>query len=413
MEIKEPIFKAFPDEIILVNGSKKSLPAATPQVNGHIHTPHSYSAFSSIDLAFQMARYEGITVLGINDFYTTDGYEEFAELALKFKVFPLFNIEFMGLQSDLQNAGVRVNDPNNPGRTYLSGKGLAHPVIMGEQSAAMIHNLQMESNRQTYQMVEKLNVFFAKNGIDFHFNAEELHQKLAKGLFRERHLAQAIRMAVFEKEATPDGRKQWFDLIFSGKPMKSPLGRIASVENEIRSRLLKAGGAAFVPEDPSAFLSLEEIREIIIDSGGIPCYPLLLDDPQGNITEFESTPEKLMQELIRNHIYCIELIPSRNRFDALKEYVTYFNNNGFVVTFGTEHNTPLLEPLKVSCSGGYPLDDELLNINYEGAAIIAAHQYLIARGEAGYLSGRIAKIDQRQRFVTLGKAVIDYFRMLP
>jgi hypothetical protein len=44
------------------------------------------------------------------------------------------------------------------------------------------------------------------------------------------------------------------------------LSDIAAIENEIRGNLLKAGGAAFVPEDPKAFLTLEEVKEIIIDA---------------------------------------------------------------------------------------------------------------------------------------------------
>ena len=54
-----------------------------PDINGHIHTPHSFSAFSNIEQAFELAKTEGVSVLGINDFYTTDGYDEFAELAKK------------------------------------------------------------------------------------------------------------------------------------------------------------------------------------------------------------------------------------------------------------------------------------------------------------------------------------------
>ena len=120
-------------------------------VNGHFHTPYSFSAFSEIDQVLGMASKEGVQVLGINDFYTTDGYEEFASLAKKSKIYPLFNIEFMALQKDLQAEGVRVNDPNNPGRTYFSGKGLRYPLQINAEMLDRLFKVQEESNRQTAQ----------------------------------------------------------------------------------------------------------------------------------------------------------------------------------------------------------------------------------------------------------------------
>ena len=197
--------------------------------------------------------------------------------------------------------------------------------------------------------------------------------------------------------------------IFSGKEVKSALDNVAALENEIRGNLLKVGGPAFVPEDPKAFLSLEEVKEIIIDAGGIPCYPVLLDNPKGECTEYETDKEKLLKELVKNDVYSIELIPGRNDYHILKEFVSFFNQNGFVITFGTEHNTPQLDPITIGCRGGVPLDDELKQINFEGASVVAAHQYLIANGEEGYLSNGVAKIERKKEFIELGKAVIAKF----
>ncbi len=409
MAKEKSIFSAYPEPEVLLNEFRNTSLEKVPDINGHIHTPHSFSAFSDIEQAFQLAKKEGITVLGINDFYTTDGYNEFAELAQKHSIFPLFNIEFMALQNDLQEAGIRVNDPNNPGRTYFSGKGLRQPAKMSEVSFKKIRDLQEESNRQTYEMVKKLNTFFAENNIGIHFDPAEVQNRLAKNLFRERHIAQAIRIAVFEKEETDLGRAKLFNQIFRGKEIKSAIDDVAGLENEIRGNLLKAGGAAFVPEDPKAFLSLEEVIEIIIDAGGIPCYPVLLDFGNANFTDYEADKEKLMQELLKNEVYCIELIPARNDYRILKDFVDYFNKNGFVITFGTEHNTPKLDPLKVHGGSGTELDDELKRINFEGAAVIAAHQYLIANGKDGYLIGKKAKTDEKEYFIDLGKAVISKF----
>lgn len=409
MAAHKSIFAGFPEKKELLNWYKNQPKSEVPNINGHIHTPHSFSAFSSIEQAFQLAKSEDVSVLGINDFYTTDGYDEFAELAQQYNIFPLFNIEFMALQSDLQAAGVRVNDPSNPGRTYFSGKGLRQPAEMSKTSFKKVKELQAESNRQTFEMVGKLNSFFDEKGIDIHFDAAEVQNRLAKNLFRERHIAQAVRIAVFEKTKSEQERKELFTKLFSGKEPKSAMNNVAALENEIRGSLLKAGGAAFVPEDPKAFLSLEEVIEIIVDAGGIPCYPVLLDFGNGSFTDYEADRVALLETLKSKNVFSIELIPGRNNFNVLKEFVQYFNENGFVITFGTEHNTPQLDPMKISCGGGIDLDEELKQVNYEGTAVIAAHQYLIAKGEEGYLKNGIAKASDKAEFIELGKAVIAYF----
>lgn len=406
---KQSIFTGFPEKQDLLAKTDQQA-GSLPLVNGHFHTPYSFSAFTDIEQAFTLAEAEGVQVLGINDFYTTDGYDEFAALAVKYKIFPLFNIEFMALQKELQEAGIRVNDPANPGRTYLSGKGLSCPFKLTGESKKLLQRIQQESNVQTSQMIDQLNELLAEINASFSFSFEEMKARYAKNLLRERHIAKALRMAIDEKFKSEEEKKAFYGRLFSGKEVKSGLKDISALENEIRGNLLKAGGRAFVPEDPKAFLSLEQVNEIIIKAGGIPCYPVLLDDAKGHFTDYERNWVKLYEALTDKGIYSIELIPGRNTFAVLKDFVTYFRARHFLITFGTEHNTPQLDPMKVTCSGGVELDAELEQIGYEGACIIAAHQYLVARGEEGYLDaeGR-AKMKKYDAFAALGNAVIRHF----
>ena len=400
----------FPAPAALLEWQKQHGTGETVLVNGHFHTPYSFSAFNEIEQAMQMAQSEGVKVMGINDFYTTDGYAAFHELAVQYKIFPLFNIEFMALQKDLQAAGIRVNDPNNPGRTYFSGKGLRFPVSLDPKSQSQLEQLQTESNLQTAQMVEKLNELLAEIGSDIRFNFDELKATYAKNLLRERHIAKALRIAVYEKYASDEDRKDFFTKVFSGKEAKSSISDIAGLENEIRGNLLKAGGRAFVEETDKAFLSLEDVRSLIINAGGIPCYPVLLDNPKGEFTDFEGNKEQLYKTLTEKGVYSLELIPGRNSFNILKDFVKYFDSKNFVITFGTEHNTPQLDPVTVSCSNNVPLDDELKQIGYKGACVVAAHQYLVANRQEGFLNPEgIAKTEEIGSFAQLGQAVIEYF----
>ena len=267
------IFTSLPNEPELIKWASENADSKPLLGNGHFHTPFSFSAFTEIEQVFEMAHAEEVQILGINDFYTTDGYAEFTGLAKKYKIFPLYNIEFMALQKDEQANNIRVNDPNNPGRTYFSGKGLAFPFKLDEKYQALLEQVQEESNIQTAEMVTKLNALLTELEIDIRFTAEGMKARYARNMLRERHIAKALREAVYEKFSSDTERKEIFTKIFSGKEPKSNLDDFAGLENEIRGNLLKAGGKAFVAENDRAFLSLEDVRDLIINGGGIPCYP--------------------------------------------------------------------------------------------------------------------------------------------
>ena len=127
------------------------------EANGHIHTPYSFSAFSGMDTIFRMAREEKIALLGINDFYVSDGYNDFHKGCIANKIFPLFNIEFIGLLKEEQQKGIRINDPNNPGRIYFTGKGLDYPFHAGFFQKRELKKVIRESQLQIKAMISKLN----------------------------------------------------------------------------------------------------------------------------------------------------------------------------------------------------------------------------------------------------------------
>jgi hypothetical protein len=377
------------------------------KVNGHFHTPYSFSAFDDLNQVFKMAEEENVQVLGINDFYTTAGYDEFVRLCKKHKKFPLFNIEFMGLLYEEQEQGIRVNDPNNPGRTYFSGKGLDYPFSLEGVSLEKLNSVRKESDIQTKEMLAKASAHLQSLDAELFLNYGEILERYTMGLLRERHIAKVIRELVYRKYPKNSQRQIIFSRIFGGKNLNSNLEDTASVDNEIRSNILKSGGVAYVKEDPKAFLEISEIIRIILDAGGIPCYPVLLDDSKGNYTEYESDPETLHKKLSLLNVHSLELIPGRNKYSNLKRFVEFFDNKNYVITFGTEHNTPVMEPLTVRASDR-DMDEYLTGVSYEGACVIAAHQYLRSRGEKGYVDsdGMPAK---RQEFVLLGNEVIRNF----
>jgi len=380
------------------------------EANGHIHTPYSFSAFIALETAFKMAVEEKIAVLGINDFYVTDGYDAFHEGCVRNKIFPLFNIEFIGLLKAEQKNGIRINDPNNPGRIYFSGKGLDYPFQTGWIQKRQLRTVKKESQSQIKAMIKKLNKLIEQEKPGLKLSYAAIKKEYAHELVRERHIAKALRELVITSSRLEEEQLHFLESLYGGKKSKTGLSKPAALENEIRANLLKSGGAAFVEEEENSFLELNKIIKIIIKAGGIPCYPVLLDDPSGKCTEFESDPEKLYQSLKHLGIECIELIPGRNDYAILKQFVDFFHKKGFLITFGTEHNTPEMIPLTVTTRDSVPLDDSLKKIAYEGVCVIAAHQYLRADGRQGYvLPDGTHSVKQMRDLINLGQLVIEYF----
>ncbi len=399
----------FPDRSELLKWGEKSQTNKIYKVNCHIHTPYSFSAFTDIPQAFEMAVNEQIKVLAINDFFVADGYQEFYTNALKNRIFPEFSIEFIGLLKEEQDKGIKVNDPNNPGRTYFSGKGLDFPFSVSPENQAKLEQVITESQKQVREMLEKTNELLKKINAPFTFDFNILKNEFAKELVRERHIAKAIRVRMHEHFKNETEKKSFLIKLFNGKEQKADINNNTQLEEEIRGNLLKAGGVAFVPEDVEAFLPLKEIIDIIVDAGGIPCYPVLLDDRNGNYTGFEADQEKLANRLTELGVGCIELIPGRNKYNNLNRFVRYMDEKGFLINFGTEHNSPLMFPLTIVTSDE-KLDNHLERIAYDGACVVAAHQYLRTKGEEGFIDNHgLAKKQEKKEFVELGKAVIEKY----
>ncbi len=380
-----------------------------PLVNTHIHTPHSFSAFESTEQAANLARRENLRALGISDFNTVEGYKEFAQACSRNDIHPLYGIEFIALSQKDKIEGLRWNDPKNPGAMYFCGKALSHPVSFSEESSQTLSRLWDGTQEHIRRMIDKLNQILSDRGFEVSFTYEGIRDTYARKTVRERHLA----LALFKSFETTFGdsadrldayRKLFGDSGLSRMPDDSP-----SVQNEIRSRMFKAGRPAYVEEDESAFLPFETVRDIILDSGGIPCYPVLADDST-DLNEHERDVVRLADSLTEMNVHAVEFIPLRNSFDHLKSYVRHFREREFCITFGTEHNTPKLISMIPMARNDTPFDDELAETAFEGACVLAAHQSAVRQGREGFVSrdGALLRTGtQRDEFIKTGAASLE------
>ena len=85
---------------------------------------------------------------------------------------------------------------------------------------------------------------------------------------------------------------------------------------------------------------------------------------------------------------------------------------GLALTAGTEHNTLDLIAVEPFCRDG-DMPDDLRALFWEGACVVAAHQFLTLHGECGYVDGdgnpnpNYATADERiKAFAGIGAAVM-------
>jgi hypothetical protein len=258
-------------------------------------------------------------------------------------------------------------------------------------------------------MCAKMNELLDKIDAGFRLDFETIRSGITKGMVRERHLAKALRQAIETRLNSVEEKKAFYFRLFGGKELASQLDAPAAIENELRNNLLKAGGPAFIPEPAEAFLDSEMVCRMILNQGGIPTYPFLADDINGNFTHFEESKEEAAKILKARNIWSVEFITTRNDLAVLEDYVGYLNGEGFVITLGSEHNTPAMEPIELFARKKTELSPMLKEISYRGACIVAAHQYLSATTGEGYLdkNGK-PKSSECENFITLGQALIEY-----
>ncbi len=380
----------------------------TGKCNAHIHLPPNFSAFETPDQAIELARRDAIDVLGVSNYYDYSVYGEFARLACNAGIFPIYGIEILAMQEDLRAAEVKVNDPGNPGKTYLCGKGITRfsPDVMTPQAAHLLAQIRGSDSRRMAQMIARLARIFAERGVATGLDHEAVIERVVRRhgsprdsvYLQERHAAQAFQERLFE--LVPDQRRA--EMLSKVLGVPSSCDSPVKVQNDIRSHLMKAGKPAFVDE---TYVTFEDAVTLVRELGGIPCYPVLADGAQP-ICGFEQTPQKLTANLKARNIHAVEFIPVRNTPEVLSQYVTVLRDAGLIVTAGTEHNTLELIPIEPTCVNGASIPDPAAAIFREGACVVAAHQYLTLRGERGY-TGEPGQIDE---YASLGSAVIHAYR---
>lgn len=394
-------------------GTLTPLPA-----NTHIHLPPNFSAFQSVHQVIQIAQKEGIRVLGVGNYYDFGVYENFVRQCLSAGIFPLLSTETIAFEPPLAQANWRVNDPNNPGKIYLCGKGISHIDPMPEKAAALMHQIRQRDATRMKAMIDKMSDAFNAAGIPIKLTEKQIidsvvnrHQCPAETVtLQERHLAQAFQEALFQ--AVPKAQRADALTKLYGTSPKAALDDPVGTQNDIRTFLMKAGKSCFEPE---SFGPLEEAKTLIAQLGGIACYPVLADGSP-TVCEYETPASELPRRLYQEGYAMAEFIPIRNSAAVLTEYATALRAAGIVLTAGTEHNTLDLIPLTPACKGKTQIPDQLSQLFWEGVCVCVAHLFLKAHGQTGFVENdakpnrQFSSASERiEAFARLGQTILNAF----
>lgn len=403
MTVSEPVRAA----VARSTDAATSAPAPAVHVphNTHIHLPPNFSAFDTVQEAVEAAQAEGIRLLGVSNYYHYGVYAEFARRAMDAGIFPLFGTEIICLLDDLVRAGVRINDPANPGKMYICGKAITAFDPLSDEAASLLQTIRDKDSVRMADMIVCMGDVFRAAGFDA--DLDEAHVKdmvvlrhacpLDSVYLQERHVAQAFQERMSERLSVEE-QSAVLTAAYGGPPKSDPTEAVAT-QNEMRSRLMKAGKPGYVAE---TFVGFDHAYRLIVALGGIPCYPVLADgaDPA---CEFEDTPDKLIARIRERGIACAEFIPERNSPEQLERYATALRAAGVLITAGTEHNTRDRIPVAPRCKGGQPVPDAVQRLFWEGACVLVGHMADACAGGSGFRADDVQVVRLRER----GRGIIE------
>jgi len=393
-------------------------PPSPQRVNAHIHLPPNFSAFESVQQAVSLAAEEGITALGASNYYDYQVYGDFAVCAREKGIFPLFGLEIICMDDDLREAGIMVNDPRNPGKIYICGKGITGFDQMTPEAARLIDVIRRNDSARMVETIERMEEVFTERGLRTDVDEKAVVEMIVARhgcrrntvYLQERHLAQAFQETLFAR-VRPQSRIELLGRILGAETRAKDPEDFVTIQNDIRAHLMKAGQPGFVEE---TYVSFDDAYRLVLELGGIPFYAAVADGGSP-ISQFEQSPEKLIAGVRQRKIHAVEWIPPRNTVGVLCDYVKKMREAGLAITAGTEHNSPDLIRFDPFCKDG-DVPGEIRAIFREGACVVAGHQFLTLHGECGFVDGRgnpnpdYTSADQRiKAFAKIGAAVMQRY----
>jgi len=337
-------------------------------INFHVHTSESFSVFQSPTEAVWYAYCEDISYFGINDHYTIAGHPEFGDACAATGIHAGFSIEAIAMDEKSLKKNRRYNDPDNPGRMYLIGKGVIRDLQEGSRPYIVLASMQNAIRARNRRIVEKLNSYAEKRDILLNLTYTDAELLTPHGNTTERHVVQAFCDRVAEKYPDIDKRKAVYECLLECAVDKETITDPADIQTLVRAHLVKSGHPCYVKEDDKAFTTVDNLVEMYRAYGSVPTYPLM-----GNpVTEEEEDLDQLVQKMLDIGLFAFDIIDFRTEVKRAGEIIDTASRYGLPVFIGTEHNTKTMIPLLGPVAGSPDFYDYFLRSVY----FLLGHQLL-------------------------------------
>jgi hypothetical protein len=313
--------------------------AETGLINLHCHTFYSFNAYGYSPTALAwLAKRSGFKALGIVDFDVLDGVDEFLAACNAIGVRGSAGLETRVYLPEFSTR--EINSPGEPGVCYYMGIGFT-----SGQSPAGVAPILVDMHRRAEQrgreMVGCLNRYLAP--LEVQYDRDVLPLTPA-GNATERHILFAFIQAAACRFSDP--APFWAQRMeLPPEQVSTQMGDAARFQNQLRAKLMKRGGACYVQPGPHNFPSVDDVTQLIVACGALPCAAWLDGTSAG-----EQALEELLDLLISRGVVALNIIPDRNwnisdpdmrrvKVQKLHEVVDLAQKLDLPLNIGTEMNS--------------------------------------------------------------------------
>lgn len=331
------------DELVgLAQNGKITFPNPDKRTNMHFHTFYSYNAegYSPTKIAW-LAKRAGLGCAGTVDFDVIDSIDELYEAAAKLGIKASSGMETRVFVPEF--ADREINSPGEPGIAYHMATAIPYGGV-AEKFQKQLNSFKTTAQQRNKNMIEKVNAYLLPVAVDYEKDAVPL---TPAGNITERHLCLAYAKKAASKFSGNELVNFWSEKL--GQDVsKLDLPDGIKIQNLIRAKIMKQGGAGYVRPDSNSFPKMSEVNKFIVAIGGIPTLTWL-----NGLSAGEQAIEELLDIAIADGVAAVNIIPDRNytpgkglgdeKCRKLYEIVDICRKRNLPMIAGTEMNSPGLK----------------------------------------------------------------------